>query len=632
MKPNNEIPICLAYNQSHYEALVPNTKEDEKKTITLKKEILSGKYTKTMNDIAIFKKTNLKRKSSYAEVVKKGNINASEIKTKVIDDSETKRSRFYSSSKIDSLSKRFDEIRNIMPKDRTDNEKKEYNVLRVQISREKKKCTQEKELVLDKEQSEKEKRIEEIEKLRIKDRTDSQKKELNKLRNQVRREKAKSSQEFISKSCKKQNKIGSNEDADKSLPDDPIHAQKKELEIMDRIQEITKKKPKDRTDSEKKEYTKLRVQQSRLNSSKEKIQEIKAKERKAKETKKKSKRITFKRVAASIKQDNFLEENIPTDLLDSSIGSLYDKKNQCQYCKAYRFKKERNFCCSQGDIILPKIPEPPKELEKLYDNKAFTDNIRGYNNILAMASIGCNTPDNVKGPNFKIFGKVHHKIGSLLPSDGEDPKFLQLYFYDCDQATDLRLKIMPRLDATILKMLTRVLEENNSYVRSFKTALEYVSLDSEVSLCIIADKAKVPKGQHSGRYSLPQGSEVAAILPGEGEGELEVIVKDKENKLTKINRLHRSYDPLLYVTFDPYGTDGFSLGLKRINNPNRNVSIADFYGYRIQVRPGFNPLLRSKRCFQQYLVDQGAKIEGMRLNWVTSHQKKNKSRKIQWPY
>ena len=63
-----------------------------------------------------------------------------------------------------------------------------------------------------------------------------------------------------------------------------------------------------------------------------------------------------------------------------------------------------------------------------------------------MASIGLSLPDNMKGPNFKVQGKIYHRIGSLLPADGEDPKFLQLYFYDSDEATDLRLKIMRGVD------------------------------------------------------------------------------------------------------------------------------------------------------------------------------------------
>ena len=124
-------------------------------------------------------------------------------------------------------------------------------------------------------------------------------------------------------------------------------------------------------------------------------------------------------------------------------------------CKAYKFKKETNFCCSQGDIVLPNIPDPPKELQKLYNKKAFTDNIREYNNILSMASIGLTLSDNMKGPNFKIQGKVYHRIGSLLTADGEERKFLQIYFYECDEATDLRLKSMPKLDEAILRQLTK---------------------------------------------------------------------------------------------------------------------------------------------------------------------------------
>ena len=38
---NNEIPVCLAYNQTHYEMLVPDTDEDIMKTIRLKHDIVS---------------------------------------------------------------------------------------------------------------------------------------------------------------------------------------------------------------------------------------------------------------------------------------------------------------------------------------------------------------------------------------------------------------------------------------------------------------------------------------------------------------------------------------------------------------------------------------------------------------
>ena len=46
---NNEIPICLAYDQVHYEALVPDTNEDIIETIALKKSIVNGTYQFTVS-------------------------------------------------------------------------------------------------------------------------------------------------------------------------------------------------------------------------------------------------------------------------------------------------------------------------------------------------------------------------------------------------------------------------------------------------------------------------------------------------------------------------------------------------------------------------------------------------------
>ena len=82
-----------------------------------------------------------------------------------------------------------------------------------------------------------------------------------------------------------------------------------------------------------------------------------------------------------------------------------------------------------------------------------------------------------------------------------------------------------------------------------------------------------------------------------------------------------------YVLIDPYGTDGFHTGIGKKEGSQRNISIAEFDSYRIQVRPGFNQLLKSRRCFQQYLVDQGAKIENARMKRVLDNQKTIKAEK-----
>ena len=52
--PDTDIPICLAYNGSHYEMLVPDTNEDITQTIKTKTDFVSGNYRLSTTDINIF--------------------------------------------------------------------------------------------------------------------------------------------------------------------------------------------------------------------------------------------------------------------------------------------------------------------------------------------------------------------------------------------------------------------------------------------------------------------------------------------------------------------------------------------------------------------------------------------------
>ena len=59
-----------------------------------------------------------------------------------------------------------------------------------------------------------------------------------------------------------------------------------------------------------------------------------------------------------------------------------------------------------------------------------------------------------------------------------------------------------------------------------------------------------------------------------------------------------------------------------VNSPGRLcVSMRDYYFYKFQMRPGiFNPILYSKRLFQQFAVDTYIKIESSRLDYICNHQ------------
>ena len=53
---DTEIPVCLAYDQSHYESLVPASEDDIRKTVVLTKQYLDGKYSLKMKDILVYHK------------------------------------------------------------------------------------------------------------------------------------------------------------------------------------------------------------------------------------------------------------------------------------------------------------------------------------------------------------------------------------------------------------------------------------------------------------------------------------------------------------------------------------------------------------------------------------------------
>jgi hypothetical protein len=107
------------------------------------------------------------------------------------------------------------------------------------------------------------------------------------------------------------------------------------------------------------------------------------------------------------------------------------------------------ICCYQGKIKLTLLHNLPPELHNLYTSqnphaKQFRENIRRYNNALAMTSLGCKVDESVNRGNgpyvFKIQGRLSHLAGSLLPEEEEAPVYAQLYIYDPAEALDFRMQ------------------------------------------------------------------------------------------------------------------------------------------------------------------------------------------------
>ena len=62
------------------------------------------------------------------------------------------------------------------------------------------------------------------------------------------------------------------------------------------------------------------------------------------------------------------------------------------------------------------------------------ENIRAYNSMFAMASLGAQVDETINighGPYvFKLSGQIYHWIGGLCPPEDGEPRFLQLYIFD----------------------------------------------------------------------------------------------------------------------------------------------------------------------------------------------------------
>jgi hypothetical protein len=233
--------------------------------------------------------------------------------------------------------------------------------------------------------------------------------------------------------------------------------------------------------------------------------------------------------------------------------------NKCMYCDALFFRHEckstnkhtSSFCCDEGKVKLPEQPAVHKFIARLLmgtdkRSETFRQYIRAYNAALSFTSLGAKLDDRFKNYpsnySFSIKGKMHHRIGSLLPldnftpkndnpdndthdndthdndtPDNENPKkinkpnvmFAQLYIYDTDHELDNRFKNFNELDKNILKRLQELMHRHNPYVKFFKQIALEMKNNPELKYVLKADSSLDRRV-----YNLPCKSEVAAVLPG----------------------------------------------------------------------------------------------------------------------
>ncbi|KIK21159.1 hypothetical protein PISMIDRAFT_655460 [Pisolithus microcarpus 441] len=285
----------------------------------------------------------------------------------------------------------------------------------------------------------------------------------------------------------------------------------------------------------------------------------------------------------------------------------------CPNCHALHFLSEKlsnssplhprfGLCCLQGQVALPPIQRWPRVLQDLFDDpqdqREFKKNVRQYNNALAFTSVGVEVDRQTvqgAGPaSFRIHGTLHHIMGALMPPQGLQPSYAQLYIYDPQEATNTHLQRNPDLQGHILLDLHTTLREHHPYAAVYQQAHAIMQAKppeqhTDVCMCLY-----LQQGTDGRRYNLPTVDEIAAIVPGDGSGivrkDRDIILHLQGGGLHHISNLHPSYLPLHYVLLFPHGQEGWHLDIPLQvagggNHCSKKVTQTLWYAYCLHIHP-----------------------------------------------
>ena len=313
----------------------------------------------------------------------------------------------------------------------------------------------------------------------------------------------------------------------------------------------------------------------------------------------------------------------------------------CPHCKARKWRDETDAtCCRDGAVTFPAYVAPPQPVKHVYRQASFQKKIRSYNMVFAFTSLGANLKENVNIDQnlanersgvytLRVQGAMCHRIGSLLPPEGRSPAFAQMYFYDgdLDSRVQLRMNAMEGLDEGILRLLEAMLQTHNAFAQVFKTAKQ--RMDEEGAPPNFRLVLHEVAGNDPRRYNKPSSSEVAAILidGGSDTSHRDIVLHCQGGGLRRIFETHPSYDPLQYPLIFIFGELGWSPQARYrpgvVRNNSDTMSLREFLAFRLYQKTEaheFSLLHRSGRLFQQWCVDQAAKMLDLRLQYHRNNQ------------
>ncbi|SGZ02596.1 BQ5605_C033g11218 [Microbotryum silenes-dioicae] len=215
-------------------------------------------------------------------------------------------------------------------------------------------------------------------------------------------------------------------------------------------------------------------------------------------------------------------DSVVSAMANSTLGSPHHhlRKGECAGLESRSNPSSPTF--SQGKVRLPPPPQPNLEYRQLLegldsDAKAFRENARSYNNALSFTSLAAHWDQTQVGtlgpPVFRVFGRLYHRLGALIPAVNQRPAFAQTWLIDPAEATDTRLQgpdsAGTRIQRSTLTKLESMLRTGNRFVREFASAKARAGWDTAkewvLRLCL-------PAGRDRRTHNLPTSSTEMAMI------------------------------------------------------------------------------------------------------------------------
>ncbi|CAN1242014.1 ATP-dependent DNA helicase PIF1 [Linum perenne] len=152
-------------------------------------------------------------------------------------------------------------------------------------------------------------------------------------------------------------------------------------------------------------------------------------------------------------------------------------------------------------------------------------------------------------------------MGSLLPPEGQPPRYAQLYVNDPTTEVNNRLSANGSttrpLNPQLMAGLQDMLDTCNVLTQSFRRVRDALQEPTNHNLRLRITGSRVERDR---MYELPTGTELAGLIPGDFEpnrDERDIIVNNRTTGLTRITSLNPLFDSLHFPLLFPHGNDGF---------------------------------------------------------------------------